>query len=86
MSPTIGIQLKFTYERSLVVLISVKRWETPYFDLQMLKSWIKVCEHEHVQKCKIEDAVVPLPSGFRVIDVNSVCVVSFSQRQARMSK
>lgn len=75
MSPTIGIQLKLNYGRSLVDLISVERWETPYFDLQMLKSWINVCEHEYGQKREIEDAIVPLPSGFRVIDVNRMCVV-----------
>ncbi|KAI1311985.1 heterokaryon incompatibility protein-domain-containing protein [Xylaria venustula] len=63
-------QFKFIYSSDGTgLLTSIEEWDVPFFDVQLLRGWMRRCEDNHAVKCggkgiKKED----LPTGFRVID------------------
>ncbi|KAF8856756.1 hypothetical protein BDZ45DRAFT_745076 [Acephala macrosclerotiorum] len=53
-------------------LIDVEPWEIPFFDVTLLKLWIRGCDSIHGTKC-LDDShinISKLPAGFRVIHIH----------------
>jgi len=48
------IMLRYTYMSLHQRLVSVEPWETSYFDISMLKKWIRACDRSHGQICSGE--------------------------------
>ncbi|KAI8948821.1 heterokaryon incompatibility protein-domain-containing protein [Xylaria longipes] len=72
-SPTLFIitpRFKLTYSNDdTKTLISIDRWDVPFFDIQLLSSWLKRCEDGHAWQCGGKEAgKEDLPAEFRVID------------------
>ncbi|KAK4197348.1 heterokaryon incompatibility protein-domain-containing protein [Triangularia verruculosa] len=57
-------------------ILGIKPWEARFFDVSLLKTWIKGCETVHGSSCSRDDkSVVELPSDFRLIDIQSMAIV-----------
>ncbi|KAI1780281.1 HET-domain-containing protein [Hypoxylon cercidicola] len=74
---TITPQFKMKYSNEEIpVLCGIEEWETPHFDVGVLKNWLKHCSDVHGTECVAkagENAV--LPEGFRVIDTEEMSVI-----------
>jgi hypothetical protein len=72
-SPDLAIQLMLSYQISPTQLIKIETWDTPYLDLQSVNSWLCCCENDHGDQC--QNIGGELPTGFRLIDVEELCIV-----------
>lgn len=72
-TPTMTLQVDLHYGPSAIGLTRIESWEVPFFNIQLVKNWIKRCEVEHGSTCcAVPSTLVP---GFRVIDTERLCVV-----------
>ncbi|KAM0420898.1 hypothetical protein ACHAPT_011287 [Fusarium lateritium] len=57
-------------------LKSVEPWEVPFFDVSLLKQWVRGCTKLHGAECKsnIQTQIAELPQGFRVINLHTMNV------------
>ncbi|XXG97884.1 hypothetical protein Hte_004198 [Hypoxylon texense] len=74
---TITPQFKMKYSNEETpVLCAIEGWETPYFDVQVLRNWLQYCDDFHGTQCVAEvNRSAVLPRGFRVIDVQEMSVI-----------
>ncbi|KAI0971310.1 heterokaryon incompatibility protein-domain-containing protein [Xylaria arbuscula] len=63
-------QFKFIYSSDNAgILTGIQDWDVPFFDIQLLRGWLRRCEDNHDGKCGGKEAKKDkLPKGFRVID------------------
>lgn len=70
-SPSISVQLSLSYQSKPTQLTQVKTWDTPFFDTKIVKRWIAKCKNHHRDCKSFEGTLAP---GFRLIDVEKLCV------------
>lgn len=75
--PGINVQLSLSYQNAPTQLVQVKTWDTPFFDTQLVKSWVASCKNQHRDQCNNIPAT--LPPKFRLIDVEELCVTEVPQ-------
>ncbi|KAI1390054.1 heterokaryon incompatibility protein-domain-containing protein [Hypoxylon trugodes] len=70
-------RFKMTYSNDEAkALVGVEEWDVPFFDVNLLKSWLKRCEDCHGSLCAGEETEkMSLPAGFRVIDTHENKIV-----------
>ncbi|KAI2463197.1 hypothetical protein F4781DRAFT_437688 [Annulohypoxylon bovei var. microspora] len=58
------------------VLCGIEEWEIPFFNVRVLRSWLKHCDDHHGKQC-IDDMSgnALLPTGFRVIDTQDMKIL-----------
>jgi hypothetical protein len=45
-------QVLFVYSKSNSHLVSVQPWETPFFDIALLREWVRGCADLHGEQCR----------------------------------
>lgn len=74
---TLEVQALLFYDWPGIHLTDIRRWETPTFDVQLVKNWITHCHSEHGDHCK-KLPVTP-PEEFKLIDVENLCIIEASE-------
>lgn len=74
---TITPQFKMKYSNEeKPALCGIEGWETPYFDVEVLRNWLKHCDDVHGTQCVAKTGEnASLPEGFRVIDTQEMSVI-----------
>jgi len=73
--PTIGLQLELNYSQAHNELTSLKCWEDPYINIDLVSKWMKNCHDKHGSKCDPKHSHISVPPGFRAIDTQMMCIV-----------
>ncbi|KAL7624540.1 hypothetical protein AAE478_006107 [Parahypoxylon ruwenzoriense] len=74
---TITPQFKMKYSNEKTpILCGIERWEVPFFDINVLRGWLKHCDDTHGPQCVDEENEhAILPKGFRVIDTQEMSII-----------
>ncbi|KAI1381064.1 HET-domain-containing protein [Hypoxylon crocopeplum] len=68
-------KMKYSNEET-PALCGIEEWEIPFFDVGVLKGWLKHCDEAHGAQCvDRESGSAILPKGFRVIDTQDMKII-----------